>query len=206
MHKRIILLLAFIFFSHVSWAQSLARSIAATDPGYDNSWYMGVAIGAMTYNQSDLNAFKMQDRRLIIGKQVNRGLAFEMHVGNSSSDTTIVTGVPVTLSVDNYIAGFVKGTLTFTSKDWKYNRFRLYGMLGGTRLKATSDDTVVTSSGVKTSASAGVGMEFLVDNINIQLGFTRYINRSSGGVNYSLDSLHLGMVYLFGQNKVVNAR
>ena len=205
MKKRIFLSLLFACISLNSRAENLAHSLAATDPNYDSSWYVGAALGAMSYQQSNLNAYRMADRRLIFGKNLSRIFAVEMHLGNSSSDAEVVSGVPVTLTVDNYVAGFLKANLTFTAKEWKYNRFRLYGMLGGTRLKTTSSDAVVTRSGVQTSVAAGVGMEFLIDNIAIQLGFTRYVNRSADSVKYSLDSLHLGVVYQFGQEKIVNA-
>jgi hypothetical protein len=205
MKKRIFLSLLLAIISLNSWAENLAHSLAATDPNYDSSWYLGADIGAMSYEQANLNAFRMGDRRLVLGKNLNRIFALEMQLGNSSSDTEVVSGVPVTLTVDNYVAGFLKANLTFTSKDWKYNRFRLYGMLGGTRLKTTSDDTVVSTSGIQTSVSAGVGMEFLIDNIGIRLGYTRYVNRSSNSIKYSLDSLYLGVVYQFGQDTIVNA-
>lgn len=187
------------------WAEDMSQSLKEHDPNYDTSWYIGAALGALSYQQSNIKNFGLGDHRLILGKQLNRVIAVEMHVGTGSSDTQLVSGVPVTLSLDNYVAGFIKANATFASEDWNYNRFRVYGMLGGTRAQTTSTDPVATSSGVQTSASAGVGMEFFRDNIAIQLGYTRYINRSANNHDYSLDSLHLGVIYQFGSNKVVNA-
>lgn len=205
MITRILLSLLLISASLNTWAENLAQSLDAHDPNYDSSWYLGAAVGTLTYQQSNLANFNMSDYRLILGKQLNRVLAAEVHVGMGNDDTRLISGVPVTLSVDSYVAGFLKANLTFASKDWNYNRFRLYGMLGGTRIKTSSSDTVVTRSGVQTSVSAGVGMEFFIDNVAIQLGYTRYVNASANNHDYSLDSLHLGVIYQFGKNQVVNA-
>lgn len=162
-------------------------------------------MGAMTYQQSGINTFRLEDHRLILGKQLNRALAIEVHIGNSSTDTEIVGGLPTRLTIDNYIAGFFKANITFASKDWDYNRFRLYGMVGGTRIQSTTNDTVTVQSGVQTSVAAGIGMEFFLDNIAVQFGYTRYVNESTGSSSYNLDSMHIGVVYQFGRN-VANAR
>lgn len=205
MIARIFISLFLVLASLNAWAENVSQSLKEHDPNYDDSWYIGAALGALSYQQSNINNFGLSDHRLILGKQLNRVFAVEVHVGNGSSDTQLVSGVPVTLSVDNYVAGFIKANATFASEDWNYNRFRVYGMLGGTRIQTSSADPVTTSSGVQTSASAGVGMEFFRDNIAIQFGYTRYINRSANNHDYSLDSLHLGVIYQFGSNKVVNA-
>lgn len=206
MKTRILIsLLLLCFVNAYCRAEDLAHTLEDQDAHYSKFWYVGAAIGSMNYQQSNLHSYGMSDRRLIVGKQLSKVFALEMHLGNASSDTQLVSGVPVSLSVDNYLAGFLKAKLTFTSKDWKYNRFQLYGMLGGTRIKTTSSDPVATSSGVQTSVSAGAGMEFFSDNLGIQLGYTRYVTGSANAHDYTLESLHLGVIYQFGGNQVVNA-
>ena len=204
MITRIFLGLLFAIASLNVWAENAAHSFAGGESDYDSSWYIGAAYGAMSYRQTGLTDFGLKDYRLIIGKQLNRVFDAEVHAGKGSSDTQLVSGVPVTLSVDSYVAGFLKANLTFTAADWDYNRFRLYGMLGGARVQTTSSDPVTTQSGAQNSVSAGVGMEFFLDNVAIQLGYTRYVNGSANNSKYSLDSLHLGFIYQFGGNKVVN--
>jgi hypothetical protein len=186
-------------------AETLSQELAQSDPNYDTSWYVGVGLGAMHYRQSNINGYDLSDRRLIVGKQLSRAIAAEVHLGNSSSDTQAISGVPVSLKVNNYVAGFIKLNLTMESKDWNYNRFRLYGMLGGTRVDSTSTDPGSASSGVQTGIAGGVGMEFFIDNIAIQLGYTRYLSGNSNNQNYTLDSLHLGVIYQFG-SQVANAK
>jgi len=185
-------------------AETLSRELARSDPNYDTSWYMGLALGTMHYRQSDINGYDLADRRLILGKQISRAIAAEIHLGKTSSDTQLISGFPVTLKVNNYLAGFLKFNLTFESKDWDYNRFRLYGMLGGSRIDSTSSDPGTTSTGVQTGVAGGVGMEFFIDNFALQLGYTRYLSTNSNNHNYTLDSLHLGVIYQFG-SQVANA-
>ena len=106
--------------------------------------------------------------------------------------------MPVRLSIDNYVAGFIKLNATYAFEDWDYNRLRLFAMLGGTRVSSSSSDPVTTSSGTQNSASAGVGVEFFRENIGVQLGFTRYVSSSVNNNKYTLDSLYLGVIYQFG--------
>jgi hypothetical protein len=204
MKARLILSLLLALISLKSYAQELAKTLEEHDSNEDSSWYIGAALGALTYQQTNLRDFRVDDQRLILGKQLNRTFALEMQVGNGSSDTQLVSGVPVRLAVNNYVAGFLKANATFTAEDWSDSRFRVYGMLGGTRVQTTSTDPVTTSSGTQTSVSAGVGMEFFHDNIGIQLGYTRYVSGSANNHKYSLDSLHLGVIYQFGSDKVAN--
>lgn len=160
----------------------------------DTSWYMSLAFGAMKYQQENLEDFEMDDYRLVIGKQLNRVFAVEAHAGTGSEDTQPVYGLPVTLSIDYYVAGFAKANYTHA---WENKSLRLYGMLGGTYVESTSSDPVLSRSGSQGSLSAGVGLEMFADNIGIQLGYTRYVNESNNNNDYSLDSLHLGFVYYF---------
>jgi len=185
-------------------ADTLSQELARSDPNYDTSWYMGVALGAMHYRQSNIDGYDMSERRLILGKQFSRAIAAEVHLGKASSDTQQISGIPVTLKVNNYLAGFLKFNLTFASRDWNYNRFRVYGMLGGSRIDSTSSDPGSTSSGVQTGVAGGVGMEFFIDNFAVQLGYTRYLSAHSNNQDYTLDSLHLGVIYQFG-SQLANA-
>lgn len=171
-----------------------AASIAAD---VDESWYMGVAAGAMRYQQDNLEDYELSDYRLMLGKNINRNFAVEAHAGIGGDDSRPVYGLPVSLSVDYYVAGFVKANITFDSPDWGHNRLRLYGMLGGTYIETTSSDPVTTRSGSQGSVSAGMGVEMFVDNIGIQLGYTRYVHGSHNNVDYSLDSAYLGVMYEF---------
>lgn len=175
------------------------------DSTYDESWYMGLAYGNMHYNQDNLPEFGVNDYRLILGKQFNRVFAAEVHVGTASDDTQPIFGTPTTLSINNYVAGFVRANLTFTDADWNYNRFRLYGLLGGTRVDATSSDPATTRSGVQSSVSFGAGLEFFFENVAIQLGYTRYVTNTLNDHDFTLDSLHLGFIYQFG-GAVENAK
>lgn len=183
-----------------TWAVSADRFSKDEMSAYDHSWYMGLAFGQFTYQQDNLSDFTMTDRRLIFGKQLSRVFALEVHVGNSSSDTQLVSGVPVTLKVDNYVAGFLKMNATFASKEWDYNRLRLYALIGGTYLKATSTDPGSTSDGSQSSVAGGVGLEFFHENLGFQLGYTRYLTGSSNNQDYNLDSLYLGIIYQFSGN------
>lgn len=197
MISRLLLSLFLVLLSMPIWAADIPRYYDTVQSDYDTSWYLGASLGSFTYHQSNLTDFSLSDRRLIIGKQLNQVFALEMHVGNSGSGTQTVSGVPVTLSVDNYVSGFLKVNATFADEDWNYNRLRLFAMLGGTRLQSTSTDPVATSSGTQSSVSAGVGAEFFFDNIGIQLGYTRYVNGSANNNDYSLDSMYLGVIYQF---------
>lgn len=188
------------------WAADYPLSADVRDTTYDHSWYIGATIGDLHYKQSNLEDFGLKDYRLIVGKQFGRVFAAEMHVGTGSDDTQNIFGIPTTLSVDNYVAGFLRANLTFTSEDWDYNRFRLYGLLGGTRIETTSSDPVVTRSGVQNSFSAGVGMEFFFDNVGFQLGYIRYVTNTLNNHDYTLDSIHLGIIYQFGDSLVDNGR
>jgi hypothetical protein len=167
---------------------------------YDTSWYVGAAYGQFTYSQNNQQDFTMTDRRLIIGKQLNRVFALELHAGNSSSDTQLVSAVSTTIKVDNYVAGFLKINATYAFEDWDYNRLRLFALLGGTHTQATTTDSVNSRDGSQNSFSAGLGIEIFRDNVGIQLGYTRYVNGSSINNDYTLDSLYLGVIYQFGSN------
>lgn len=188
------------------WAADYPLSADVRDTTYDHSWYIGASLGDMQYKQSNLTDFGLKDYRFIVGKQFGRVFAAEMHVGTGSDDTQNIFGTPTTLSVDNYVAGFLRANLTFTSEDWDYNRFRLYGMVGGTRVETTSSDPVVTRSGAQNSVSAGVGMEFFFDNVGVQLGYTRYVSNTLNNHDYTLDSIHLGIIYQFDNGLVENVR
>ena len=163
----------------------------------DSSWYMAMAVGAMRYQQDGLQDYDLNDYRLVLGKNLNRNFAVEAHAGTGSDDTQQVYGLPVNLSVDYYVAGFLRANLTFAPQLWDNNRLRLYGMLGGTFIETTSSDPVTTRSGSQGSIAAGVGMEIFVDNLGIQIGYTRYVHESNNDNDYSLDSAHLGFIYEF---------
>ena len=130
-------------------------------------------------------------------KNFNKYFAVEAHAGTGTDDTQSVYGIPVQLSLDYYVAAFARANLTFTSEEWEHNRLRLFGMLGVTYIETTSSDPVTTRSGSQGSLSAGVGVEVFVDNIGIQLGYTRYVNESNNNKDYSLDSAYLGLIYEF---------
>lgn len=198
MITRILLSLLFILFCLDAWAAPIERFNEEPSSEYDTSWYVGAAYGQFKYKQTNLDDFSLSEHRLILGKQLSRVFALEVHIGNSSSNTQLVSGVPVTLSIDNYVAGFLKLNATYAFEDWNYNRLRLFALIGGTRVESTSTDPVTSSKGTQNSASAGVGVEIFHDNIGIQLGYTRYVNGSSNSNDYSLDSLYLGIIYQFG--------
>jgi hypothetical protein len=198
MITRILLSLMLTLLSFHIWAEPPSRYLEEPHSDYDKSWYIGAAYGQMTYSQSNRTDFTMSEHRLIIGKQLSRIFALEMHVGDSAKDTQVVTGIPVTVEVDNYVSGFLKVNATYAFEDWDYNRVRLFALLGGTRLQSTSTDPLATSNGTQSSVSAGIGAEVFYDNIGIQIGYTRYVNGNSNSQDYSLDSLYLGVIYQFG--------
>jgi len=183
-----------------------AASLPAWANDVEDNWYLGAGVGAISYQQSNLDKFSLDQRFLFVGKQFNRYLAAELQLGNSGSDTNQVSGIPVTLTVDNFVAGFVKASLSVSPQSWNHKRLRVYGMLGGTRIKTTSSDPGYTQSGVQTSLSAGAGLELQVNNLAVQLGYTQYVTGSDSGHNYTLDGLHIGVVYLFGDGQVGNAK
>jgi hypothetical protein len=181
----------------VAWAAEPAQPGEAID--LDHNWYAGIALGSLRYAQSNLSDYRMTDHRVVIGKQLNAHFAAEIHLGNSATDTQNVTGVPVTLQVDNYMAGFLKASFNLVNPASYVDRVRLYGLFGASRVKTTSDDTLVSRSGVQTSAALGIGIEAIADNLALQLGYTRYVNGSANSHDYSLDSLYLGVVYEFAR-------
>ncbi len=172
----------------------------------DDPWYVGAGFGTLTYQQNNLDKVNLNQRYLFVGKQINQHLSAEVHLGNSGSDTIQVSGIPVTLKVDNFVAGFVKGHLSISPQDWNNKNLRVYGMLGGTRIKTTSSDPGYTQSGIQTSISAGAGIELQVNNLAVQLGYLQYVNGSDSGHNYSLAGLHVGIMYLFGDDQVRDAK
>jgi hypothetical protein len=193
------LIISMLMIVTLAWGKEDPHTTSDKSP-YDHSWYIGTALGSLRYRQANLNDFDARDFRLVLGKQINRAIAAEIHLGSGTSATERVLGVPVTLSFDNYVAGFLKANLTFASEDWDYNRVRLYALLGGTRVQATSSDSINTQSGVQTSVAGGVGVEVFLDNVGIQLGYTRYLKGDFNGNDYTLDSLYLGFTYQFGDN------
>lgn len=181
-------------------------SVSARAEQANDHWYLGVAVGALTYQQSNLANFNLNDHHLILGKQINRYLSAEAHLGSSGSDSVQLSSIPVTLQVDNYLAGFVKARLNVTPADWDTKRLHLYGLLGGTRIKTTSSDPGYTQSGVQTSVAAGAGLEFQSDNIAVQFGYIRYVSGSANNHDYALDSLHIGIIYQFADKQAGNAK
>ena len=206
MPKRILVSLLLLLSSVAGHAETAPQPPATFHRGDDTNWYMGVALGSLTYRQSNLPNFSLNDYQLIVGKQLNRVIAAEVHVGTGTDDTRLISGIPTTLSVDSYVAAFLKANLTFSMKDADNKRVRLYGLLGGSRVSSTSSDPATTQSGVQTSVAAGAGLEFFVDNIALQIGFTRYVNASANNHDYTLDSLHVGVIYQFDDRQAGNAR
>ena len=142
----------------------------------------------------------MDDKRLVVGKQWNRYLATEVHLGGGVDATESINGIPVHLKIDNYVAGFIKAALNIDAPVKDIDRFRVYGLLGASRVKSTSDDTMFTQSSAQTHVAFGVGVEVIVDQLALQLGYLRYVNGSANGHDYTLDSLHLGVMYEFAGN------
>ncbi|MBI1423941.1 MAG: outer membrane beta-barrel protein [Gammaproteobacteria bacterium] len=182
-------------FATSAWADDLPDR--SHKPNLDNNWYAGLALGTLAYRQDTLPDFRMDDRRIVVGKQWNRYLGTEVHLGGGVDDTESINGIPVHLRIDNYVAGFIKGSFNVDAPVKDMDRLRVYGLLGVSRIKATSDDTVFSQSGAQTRAAFGMGLELIVDRLALQLGYLRYVNGSANGHDYTLDSLHLGVMYEF---------
>jgi hypothetical protein len=179
-----LLFLAFLF------PFSASAEIFAESSGVSGNSYFGVNLQGLRYSADpDFNTNEA-GLGLRYGREFGNYLAVEGHVAIGLDNDT---SAGVEVGVD-YLAGiYLRGNMFLWDP-----RARLYGLVGVTHGKITSEAFALSETTTDTEMGFGFGFEFYGDSRNaVNLEFMRYMDGEKDNENYEIDAFNLGYTHRF---------
>ena len=151
--------------------------------------YAGVNLTQVAYKEDGLPTFNPIAVAFKLGKQFNKNFALEGRLGIGVSDDEVtVSGLPVSVEVDNYFGLYGKGI--YPASD----AVSVYGLLGFTRGELTAKAGGFSVSDSDSDLSFGLGVDFVVSPIaSLNLEWARLLK----GDGYKLNGISLGVNFRF---------
>jgi len=150
--------------------------------------YAGVQYAMVTYSESDIPDFNPSALVARVGHNFNKNFAVEGRFGiGIADDSNTISGIPVSVEVDQFISVLAKGSLPLGAGA------NVYGLIGYTDGKITANAFGFSSSASESDTSFGLGIEFGKGDTTGSIEYVNYIDKNDG----SLTSINLGVNFAF---------